>query len=391
MIIDVAQRLHTTKEYYFSKKLQEVRSYIADGRDIINMAIGNPDLPPSEDTIKVLCEEAEKPENHGYQPYRGIPQLREAIAKWYKSAYGVGLDADREILPLIGSKEGITHISLAFLNPGDRVLVPEIGYPSYRAVAEMVGAHVETYPLLEDKDWQPDAEALENMDMSGVKLLWLNYPHMPTGATARKSTFERLVSLARQNKVLLCHDNPYSLILNSARPLSLLSIDGAMEVAIELNSMSKSHNMAGWRVGWLCGQADYIDHIIKIKTNVDSGMFKPLQLAAAAAFDAPDSWHAARNDIYRKRRELVYAFLDSLGCTYSTRQEGLFIWARIPQGVPDAETFTEALLAGKNIFIAPGFIFGAKGNRYVRVSLCVREETLHIALKRIKDFNWQSI
>ncbi len=391
MIIDVAHRLGITEEYYFSVKLQEVRKLMSEGKDIINIAIGNPDLPPSDATIEALKNSASVAENHGYQPYRGIPELRRGISNWYRETYAVSLEPETEVLPLIGSKEGITHISLTFLNEGDEVLVPELGYPAYKAVTEMVGARAISYPLLEHHDWQPDINSLKKMDMSNVKLLWMNYPHMPTGAVAQRSSFEKLIDMATSKKVLLCHDNPYSLVLNEGAPLSILAVDGAKEVAIELNSLSKSHNMAGWRVGWVAGHAQYIDQIIKIKSNVDSGMFKPVQIAAAEALKAPGDWHIERNNIYRQRRILVYEILDKLGCTYDKRQTGLFVWAKIPTSLSSAERLVDHLLYKRDIFIAPGFIFGPKGKDYIRASLCVKEETLQTVLDRIRDFNWQDV
>jgi len=385
MIIDIADRLKITKEYYFSVKLQEIRKLQSDGKDIINMAIGNPDQPPSTATVETLYQAAKDPQNHGYQAYRSLPELREAIANWYLETYRVALNRDDEILPLIGSKEGITHISLAFLNPGDRVMVPELGYISYKAVAEMVGATAIPYPMPESNHYQPDMAALERMDFTGVKLLWLNYPNMPTGAPASRNTFEALVDLAHKKRVLLCHDNPYSLILNESAPISLLSVPGAREVALELNSMSKSHNMAGWRIGWVSGAKAYIDAIVKIKSNVDSGMFKPVQLAAVEAFGNSDAWHRQRNEIYKNRRSLIYKFLDTLGCSFDQKQVGMFIWAKIPDHISKAEDLVDILLYQYDIFVSPGTIFGEKGRRHIRVSLCVRDEQIEKAVKRIDN------
>lgn len=387
MIIDTADRLKTTREYYFSVKLQEVHKMIAAGKDVINIAIGNPDQPPSRNTIEKLYESARNPGMHGYQPYRSIPELRWSIAEWYGKMYNVTLDSETEILPLIGSKEGITHISLAFLNPGDAVLVPELGYPAYRAVTEMIGGETIAYPMLEDKGWQPDLNALCNYNLKKVKLMWLNYPNMPTGAPADKGVFEDLIAFANEKKILLCHDNPYSLVLNKSEPISLLSLPGAMEVAIELNSMSKSHNMAGWRIGWIAASSSYIDAIIKIKSNVDSGMFKPIQLAAAEALSNPAEWHKERNMEYRGRREIIYKILDRLDCVYEKDQTGLFIWAKIPDSVLSSEKMSDHLLSNFHIFVAPGFIFGPKGDRYIRMSLCVTRKTLKNVLNRLKDFD----
>lgn len=391
MIIESADRLKTTKEYYFSVKLQEVRDLIAKGNDIINIAIGNPDMAPSQSAIDELNKQSNNPQNHGYQPYRSIPELRNAISTWMKNTYEVSLDADDEVLPLIGSKEGITHISLAFLNPGDKVLVPELGYPAYGAVTEMVGAKAITYPMIEGENWKPDLKALQQSGLSKVKLMWINYPNMPTGAPAEKSIFEDIITFAKKNKILVCHDNPYSLVLNESKPISLLSVKGAKDVAIELNSMSKSHNMAGWRIGWVAGAKDYIDAILKIKSNVDSGMFKPMQFAAVEAFKNPESWHLTRNEEYKKRRELVYQLLDILSCTYNKSQTGMFIWAKISPKLDSSDKLVDYLLYKKNIFITPGFIFGEKGKHYIRVSLCVKQELLKKVIKRIGSLDLKEI
>ncbi len=388
MIIPLAHRANQTQEYYFSVKLAEVRQLQAAGHDIINLGIGNPDMMPSASTLASLNRSAQQPTSHGYQPYKGTPTLRQAIARFYSHTYGVTLDPDTELLPLIGSKEGITHLSLTFLNEGDGVLVPELGYPAYRAVSQMVGARVLEYPLLEHQGWQPDWQAMTDMvtnDGSGkrTKIIWLNYPHMPTGAPATHALFERAVRFAHDHKLLLCHDNPYSLILNKKPPISLLSIDGAKEVAIELNSLSKSHNMAGWRMGWMAAAKPYVDAVLSIKSNIDSGQFKPLLDAATEALANSDDWHRERNAVYQGRLNAVHAFLDALGCTYTTDQEGLFIWAKLPDTVDSAEHFVNELLLQKHVFIAPGFIFGPKGSRYVRVSLCMSEERIKEAVKRL--------
>jgi LL-diaminopimelate aminotransferase len=383
MIIQTANRLQSLKEYYFSIKLAEIRKMQAEGKPVINLGIGSPDLAPSQGTIDALSLSANNSNHHGYQPYKGTLALRKSMSDFYKKIYHVTLDPDTEILPLIGSKEGITHISLTFLNPDDEVLVPELGYPAYSAVSEMVGAKVRYYPLLEHQNWQPDMEELYRMDLSKVKMMWLNYPNMPTGAKAEVKTFEKLVAFAKEKKILLCHDNPYSLILNEEAPISLLSVEGAKEVALELNSMSKTHNMAGWRIGWVSGAKPYIDAILTIKSNVDSGTFLPLQDAAVRAFENPIAWHEWRNEIYRKRREIVYQMLDVLQCSFSKTQVGMFVWAKIPDNLKDAGELVDTMLYEKNIFITPGFIFGEKGRRYVRVSLCTREETLKEALGRL--------
>lgn len=391
MIIDKADRLKTTKEYYFSVKLQEIRDLMAQGKDIINIAIGSPDMAPSQATIDELSLQANNPDNHAYQSYRSIPELREAISKWLQKTYEVDLDANKEILPLIGSKEGITHISLAFLNPGDKVLVPELGYPSYAAVAEMIGAQTIKYPMLEHQGWKPDISKLQSKDLEGVKLMWINYPNMPTGAPASRAVLQEIVDFARENRILVAHDNPYSLILNETKPLSLLSIPGAREVAVELNSMSKSHNMAGWRIGWVAGAKDYIDAILQIKSNVDSGMFKPMQLAAAKAFENTEAWHADRNDEYRQRRVLLYDILDKLGCTYDKYQTGMFVWAKVNPEIGTSERLSDYLLYEKQVFIAPGFIFGEKGKSYVRASLCVKQDTLRKVRERLETFDISKI
>ena len=388
MIIPLAHRANQTQEYYFSVKLAEVRQLQAAGHDIINLGIGNPDMMPSTNTIDMLIRSAQQPTSHGYQPYKGTPPLRQAIARFYSHTYGVTLDPDTEILPLIGSKEGITHLSMTFLNDGDGVLVPELGYPAYRAVSQMVGAQVLEYPLLEHQGWQPDWQAMADLVKNDTtekrtKIIWLNYPHMPTGAPATHALFEQAVRFAHDHKLLLCHDNPYSLILNKKPPISLLSIDGAKEVAIELNSLSKSHNMAGWRMGWMAAAKPYVDAVLSIKSNIDSGQFKPLLDAATEALANSDDWHRERNAVYQDRLDAVHAFLNALGCTYTTNQEGLFIWAKLPDSVDSAETFVNELLLQKHVFIAPGFIFGPKGSRYVRVSLCVSEERISEAVKRI--------
>ncbi|KAA9347915.1 pyridoxal phosphate-dependent aminotransferase [Larkinella humicola] len=383
MIIPLAHRAGQTQEYYFSVKLAEVRKLLAAGHDVINIGIGNPDMMPSDTTIQALTQSAQQPNAHGYQSYKGTPGFRNAIAGYYAHTYQVSLDPETEILPLLGSKEGITHISLTFLNEGDEVLVPELGYPAYNAVSKMVGAHVRNYPLLENQGWQPDWEAMEELVSDNAKILWLNYPHMPTGAPATQKLFEQAVRFAYDYSLLLCHDNPYSLVLNKKPPISLLSIDGAKEVVIEMNSMSKSHNMAGWRVGWMASSKPYIDAVLSIKSNVDSGMFKPVMDAAAEALTNSDAWHAERNAVYEGRLEAATAFLDALNCTYTNDQEGMFLWAKLPDSIASAATLVDDLLYNKHVFIAPGFIFGPKGNRYIRVSLCMPKERIWEAVQRI--------
>ena len=383
MIIEPAQRAKQAKEYYFSVKLGEVRKLISQGFDVINLGIGSPDMMPSQATLDALKMSVTEPTSHGYQPYTGIPEFREAVAKYYQQIYGVTLDPQKEVLPLMGSKEGITHISLTFLDPGDRVLVPELGYPTYRSVSEMVGGVVDEYPLLEEQGWQPDWAALKNLVTPRTKLMWLNYPHMPTGAPATKELFANAVVFAREYGILLCHDNPYSLVLNKKPPISLLSVEGAKEVAIELNSMSKSHNMAGWRLGWIAGAETYLQTILKIKTNIDSGMFKSLQVAGAVALQNDMAWHQERNSIYQGRLEAAEALLTALGCTWDRQQEGMFLWGKLPSTSPGAEAVIDDLLYNKHVFIAPGFIFGPKGKQYVRISLCTPKERIWEAVNRI--------
>ena len=384
MIIPLAHRANQAQEYYFSIKLAEVRKLQAAGHDVINIGIGNPDMMPSDATIATLSATAQQPMAHGYQSYKGIPALRQAIAAYYAHTYGVRLDPETELLPMIGSKEGITHLSLTYLNEGDEVMVPELGYPAYRAVSQMVGATVIEYNLLEHDNWQPDWQQMADQLTERTRIIWLNYPHMPTGAPATQGLFDKAVRFAHDHKVLLCHDNPYSLILNKKPPISLLSIDGAKEVAVELNSMSKSHNMAGWRIGWLAAAKPYIDAVLTIKSNVDSGMFLALQQAAVTALQNSDAWHTERNAVYQGRLEAAYAFLDALNCTYARDQEGLFLWAKLPESIPSAEALVDELLYNKHVFIAPGFIFGLKGNRYIRVSLCMPKERIWAAVNRVK-------
>jgi LL-diaminopimelate aminotransferase len=384
MIIEPAQRTRQTSEYYFSIKLAEVRKLMAEGLDVINLGIGNPDMMPSEATLTALDTAIRKPQAHGYQPYTGTPAFRQAIAGYYAHTYGVVLDPASEILPLIGSKEGITHISLTFLDPGDEVLVPELGYPAYRAVSQMVGGVIKEYPLQEENGWQPDWEAVAELVTARTKIMWLNYPHMPTGAPATTGLFEKAVAFAQEHRILLCHDNPYSLVLNKKPPVSILSVEGAKEVAIELNSMSKSHNMAGWRLGWMSAARPYVDAVLKIKSNVDSGMFQAVQEAAIAALQNPDEWHAARNSVYEGRLEAAEALLNALGCTWDKAQEGMFLWGKLPDSTPSAESLVNGLLTQRHVFVAPGFIFGPKGQRYIRLSLCTPKERIWEAVARIK-------
>ena len=383
--IQPAQRLQLVQEYYFSRKLKEVARLNAQGRDIINLAIGSPDCPPSPRTIETLCAVAQQPTTHGYQPTSGIPELRQAMARFYKRWFQVDLDPAQEIQPLIGSKEGILHITLAFVNPGEKVLVPNPGYPAYTALSQMLGAEVVHYNLLPEDDWQPDFATLEAMDTTDVRLLWVNYPNMPTGAPAQHSTFERLVCFARERGIVVVNDNPYSFILNDER-LSLLQIPDAKDCCIELNSMSKSHNMPGWRVGMLATNARFVEWILKVKSNIDSGTFRALQLAAVTAFDNDDAWHELHNrTLYARRRKLAEAIMHALGCTYAAHQVGMFLWGRIPDSIDQVETLTERVLHEARVFITPGFIFGSNGSRHIRISLCADEEKLQEALTRIQS------
>ena len=395
MIIKQSKRLNDVQEYYFSQKLSQIREMEANGRKIINLGIGNPDMMPSENTLEELIRSAKNPKSHGYQSYRGIPELRKAIAKFYIETYSVELSHETEVLPLLGSKEGITHISLAFLNAGDKVLVPDPGYPTYTSVSKMCEAKIIRYNLTEKNNWMPDLKELKSKITSHkgkIKLMWLNYPNMPTGAEATDKCFEELIAFAKQHKILLCHDNPYSMVLNNGKPKSILSYPGAKDVAIELNSLSKSFNMAGWRVGWIAGKKEYIDTILKVKSNVDSGMFLPIQKAAVEALNNPASWHIKRNEEYKRRREKAWELLDILKCDYSIQQVGMFVWAKITsspalllkeKGV-SSEKFVEKILQEANVFITPGFIFGKNGEGYVRVSLCSDVNTIEEAINRIK-------
>ena len=383
--IQPADRLASVSEYYFSRKLKEVAQMNAEGKNVISLGIGSPDMPPSEETINVLCEQAKRADVHGYQPTVGIPELRNAMADWYKRWYDVDLDPSCEIQPLIGSKEGILHVTLAFVNPGDQVLVPNPGYPTYTSLNKILGSEIVNYNLREDNGWQPDFEELEQMDLSRVKLMWTNYPNMPTGANATMELYEKLVAFARKHNIVIVNDNPYSLILNQ-KPLSILNVPGAKECCIEFNSMSKSHNMPGWRVGLLATNAQFVQWILKIKSNIDSGTFRPLQLAAAQAYHNSMEWHEEANiGVYGRRRQLAEEIMRTLGCSFDTNQVGMFLWGRIPDSCNDVEDLTERVLHEARVFITPGFIFGTNGKRYIRISLCAKEEKLAEALERIKQ------
>ena len=383
--IKPADRLAQVTEYYFSRKLKEIERLNAEGKDIISLAIGSPDMPPSQATVDKLCEVARQAGAHGYQPTSGTPELRQAMAGFYKRWYGVDIDPQTEVQPLIGSKEGILHITLAFVNPGDKVLVPNPGYPTYTSLSKILGAEVVNYNLRDDDGWQPDFNELESMDLTGVRIIWTNYPNMPTGAPARMETYKRLVSFARRHNILIVNDNPYSLILNE-KPLSLLQVEDAKDCCIELNSMSKSHNMPGWRVGMCVGNRQFIQWILKIKSNIDSGTFRGIQLAAAEAYNNDDAWHRQANvETYRRRRHLAEAIMQELGCEYDKGQAGMFLWGKIPARYANAEELTEKVLHDARVFITPGFIFGSNGERYIRISLCAKDERMEEALRRIKE------
>ena len=380
-----ANRVNEIQEYYFSRKLKEIAQLNAAGENIISLAIGSPDLPPSKQTIDKLCEVARRPDAHGYQPTVGTPELREAMAAFYQRWYGVTLNPKTEIQPLIGSKEGILHTTLAFVNPGDKVLVPNPGYPTYTSLSKILGAEIVNYNLREDNGWQPDFEALEQMDLTRVKLLWVNYPNMPTGGNARRETFERLVAFANAHDLVIVNDNPYSFILNEGEKLSIMQVEGARDCSIEFNSMSKAYNMPGWRVGMCVSNPTFISWILKIKSNIDSGTFRGLQLAAAEAFNTNDeAWHREYNvDVYKRRRRIAEKIMTALGCSFDVQQVGMFLWGRIPDHYADVEELTERVLHEAKVFITPGFIFGENGKRYVRLSLCAKEKQLGEALKRI--------
>ena len=387
--IKPAERLSLVSEYYFSRKLKEVAQMNAEGKDVISLAIGSPDMPPSEKTISKLCEVAQRPDSHGYQITMGIPELRQAMADFYKRWYDVDLDPSKEILPLIGSKEGILHVTLAFVNPGEEVLVPNPGYPTYTSLSKILGAKVVNYDLMEENGWQPDFNQLENMDLSRVRLMWTNYPNMPTGGNARMETYRKLVDFARRHNIVVVNDNPYSFILNK-QPMSLLQVEGAKDCCIEFNSMSKSHNMPGWRVGMCIANPTFISWILRIKSNIDSGTFRGIQLAAAEALANDDEWHHEANiETYLRRRQYAEQIMDILGCTYDKNQVGMFLWGKIPEKYADSEELTELVLHKARVFITPGFIFGSKGQRYIRISLCANESVFAAALQRVRTCETQ--
>ena len=385
-MIATAKRLEGIGEYYFSQKLREIDELNKQGKNIINLGIGSPDLPPHSDVIKVLNEESVKPNVHAYQNYKGSPILRKAFADWYQTWYNVSLNPDTEILPLIGSKEGIMHICMTYLNEGDEVLLPNPGYPTYRSAVKLAGGVCVDYDLKEENNYYPDFEALEQKDLSKVKLMWVNYPHMPTGQLASIEMYKQLIAFAKKHSILVCHDNPYSFILND-NPMSLLSLEGAKDVVLELNSLSKSQNMAGWRVGVLCAAKERIDEVLRFKSNMDSGMFLPVQLAAAKALSLGKDWYDSVNKVYRERRAKVYELLDALKCIYSKDQVGLFMWAGIPGNYKDGYALSDDVLYNSNVFITPGGIFGRAGEKYIRISLCGSIEKFEEAIKRIKAPN----
>lgn len=378
-----ATRLESVKEYYFSKKLREVAGLIQAGKPILNMGIGSPDLPPHPSVVEALQEGLSHPKAHMYQSYQGLPALREAIAGFYYRNYNVVLSPSSDILPLMGSKEGIMHISLAFLNKGDQVLIPNPGYPTYSSVTQLVEATPVFYPLSDDNNWQPDFTALEALDTTKIKLMWLNYPNMPTGAKAQTETFKRLIQWAKDNQILLVNDNPYSFILND-NPQSILSLPNAMEVCMELNSLSKSFNMAGWRVGILAGNEEHIQAVLKVKSNMDSGMFYGIQQGAIAALNAPSSWFHELNKVYKRRRVLVEELANLMDTTFDPNSVGMFVWAKLNDNSLSAEEYIDKILYEKDIFITPGTIFGSQGEGYIRFSLCVTEEQIQTAINRIK-------
>ena len=386
-MIQPSERLNLVSEYYFSRKLKEVAQLNAEGKDIISLAIGSPDMPPSDKTIEKLCEVARQPDAHGYQPTMGTPELRNAMARFYKRWYDVDLDAKTEILPLIGSKEGILHVTLAFVNPGDVVLVPNPGYPTYTSLSKILGAKMVNYNLREDNGWQPDFDQLEDImrQTPNVKLLWTNYPNMPTGGKACMETYERLVQFAKDHNIVVVNDNPYSFILNEEH-LSILQVPGAKDCCIEFNSMSKSHNMPGWRVGLCATNSEFISWILKVQSNIESGTFRGIQLAAAEAYDNDEAWHREFNiNTYARRRQWAEKIMDVLGCTYDKNQVGMFLWGKIPASVQNVEDLTERVLHEARVFITPGFIFGSNGERYIRISLCAKEEKIKEALRRIEE------
>jgi LL-diaminopimelate aminotransferase len=386
MIVQVANRLKQVQEYYFSKKLEQIGVMRSQGIDVINLGIGSPDLSPPDSALKKTAETIMLPTSHGYASYRSLPELRLAMANWYKATYKVELNFEQQVLPLLGSKEGILYLSMALLNPGDKVLVPNPGYPAYASVAKLLGAEIIYYDLTDAGGWLPDFKKLRATDLSGSKLMWVNYPHMPTGKAAGKKFFDELVRFAKEKKILICNDNPYSLVLNETSPESLLTSDPTMEVSAELNSLSKSFNMAGWRVGMFLGSAELVNAVISVKSNVDSGMFQPLQRGAIEALKIDKAWHVKRNEIYKERRKHIWEIFDLLNLKYDKEQVGLFVWAKAPDSVPDVTAYVDRLLLEAHVFLTPGMIFGSNGDRFIRASLCAPVETLIKARARIQEF-----
>ncbi|MCR4774728.1 MAG: aminotransferase class I/II-fold pyridoxal phosphate-dependent enzyme [Prevotella sp.] len=384
--IQPADRVSAVQEYYFSRKLKEVAKMNKDGKDVISLAIGSPDMPPSKQTIDKLCEVARQDNAHGYQPTMGTPELRNAMAGFYKRSYGVNLNAETEIQPLIGSKEGILHVTLAFVNPGEEVLVPNPGYPTYTSLSTILGAKVVNYNLREDNGWQPDFDELEKMDLSRVRLMWTNYPNMPTGGVAKMEIYENIVAFAKRHNIVVVNDNPYSFILNE-HPISILQVEGAKDCCIEFNSMSKSFNMPGWRVGMCASNPTFISWILKIKSNIDSGTFRGIQLAAAEAYNTNTAeWHREYNvNVYRRRRNIAEKIMQTLECSFDANQVGMFLWGKIPDKYANVEDLTERVLHEARVFITPGFIFGSNGSRYIRISLCAKDDKMEEALVRIKN------
>ena len=381
--VEPSRRVMQIKEYYFSKKLREVAMLNKQGLDIISLGIGGPDLPPHKKVIDTLCAVAKKNDTHGYQPYVGLPELRKAYSDWYYRWYGVQLDSEYEIQPLIGSKEGILHTTLAFVNPGDGVLVPNPGYPTYTSVSKLAEAKIYTYNLTEENGWYPNFDELENLPLDEIKLMWVNYPNMPTGAPASVELFEQLVDFGKKHNIVIVNDNPYSFILND-KPISILSVEGAKNIAIEMNSLSKSHNMAGWRMGMLASNRQFIEWILKVKSNIDSGQFKPSMEAAVEALGCDKEWYEILNKVYAERRKIAELIMEALGCEFDTSQKGLFLWGKIPQTAESSEKFADKILYGARVFLTPGFIFGSNGERYIRISLCAKEDKMEEALSRIK-------
>jgi LL-diaminopimelate aminotransferase len=384
MNIQPAQRISQVEEYYFSIKLKEIDKLRAEGKPVLNLGIGNPDLPPSPEVLEALNQASRQPQNHGYQSYIGIPELRKAFADWYKTYFKVDLNPANEILPLIGSKEGVMHVSMAFLNPGDEVLLPDPGYPTYMSVCKLVGAIPRNYLLDPANNYMPDLDSLEKQDLSKVKMMWVNYPNMPTGARASLQLFEKLVAFGKKHNILICNDNPYSFILNNEQ-LSIFQVEGAKDICLELNSLSKSHNMAGWRMGMLAGNATLIQYVLRVKSNMDSGMFRPLQIAAVKALSLPASWYDEVNKVYRERRTVVFELLDMLGCEYDHNQVGMFVWAKVPEAKGTGRQLSDKILYEADVFLTPGYIFGERWDTHIRISLCTQLNDLIEAKNRIKN------